>query len=101
LGTVLYPGDFPVDVKPLVRRQGRIIAPHCHKLHIPTLPYLPVDQLIGGHWVPVGIERHLVPVTREVHPPQSLQDLGFGRARERERGRERRREGKRDGEING
>ncbi|MEQ2307829.1 hypothetical protein AMECASPLE_022172 [Ameca splendens] len=47
-------GYVSVDMKLLAFRQGRIIVPHCYQFSNSSLSFLPLDQLIKCHWVPIG-----------------------------------------------
>ena len=62
LCATLHPHEVPADVEFLADRQRRIVVPHCHQLNAATRSSLPVDQLICGHRVSVGIKRHIITV---------------------------------------
>ena len=62
LCATLHPRQVPADVEFLSDRQRRIVVAHCHQLNAATRSSLPVDQLIRGHWVSIGIKGHIITV---------------------------------------
>ena len=75
LYATICPTDFPFDIELLARRKGLIIMSHGYKLQTTVLISLPVNQLIEGHRVTIGIKWDVVTITREIHPFQLIKDL--------------------------
>ncbi len=63
----LHPGDVPVDTELLAKRQWRIIVSYRHQVGAATLTFLPVNQLIFGNRIPIGIKGHIITILGKIY----------------------------------
>ena len=77
-------GDVSVDKELLAHRQWCIIAPYCHHLNATAFTFLPVNQLISGHRIPIGIKWHIITIFGKIYFLQLSKNLwGWSKVRDR------------------